>query len=351
VYCLKKSSSATGGDDDDKHPDLKIVGMSGLKRSMKEANLTASENQKCEFFQEFASDAWEYAYKTDNVKDALLYLEHYTARWPEDFICSINYANMIRDGISSSEGNVDISPNMTAAVQGGRRKKPEEAWRILTRTEPYVDPNWDQINQFRYAMAVTACDSHQPPHVALDWALKMTKETPNDRAMVECAIRDVIELVRGNNSNVDERNTQSKLEVNKKACYALLELLPDSAEVLSLVAGAECLLGRNEEGARIYRKALETGELNETNVQEVKENLALAQMQREGGPLEHYDVLNQKDGKCFAIHKRHAGKYLFVHEDGVCCVQPLEGANLSASDMLEQIDIPDPDDEKVFGNV
>ena len=67
--------------------------------------------------------------------------------------------------------------------------------------------------------------------------------------------------------------------------------------------------------------------------------------------MENYDVNNRKFGKFYAVHKKHAGKYSFVRRpDGLCCLQPLEGCEFSASDMLELIDIPDPDDEEIFGS-
>ena len=109
--CVKQtgSSSDSSSNTDDATADeqgkvlLEIVDdLSGLKRSMKEQNLNPLENQKCEIYQDYASMAWEYAYKTDNIKDALMHLEHYTERWPEDYMCSITYANLIGDGISSS---------------------------------------------------------------------------------------------------------------------------------------------------------------------------------------------------------------------------------------------------------
>lgn len=101
------SSSNTDKTDDDEQSQGKVLleivdDLSGLKRSMKEQNLTPLENQMCEIYQDYASMAWEYAYKTDNIRDALMHLEHYTKRWPEDYMCSITHANLIRDGISSS---------------------------------------------------------------------------------------------------------------------------------------------------------------------------------------------------------------------------------------------------------
>lgn len=302
--------------------------------------------------------AWEYAYKTDNIRDALMHLEHYTERWPEDYMCSITYANLIRDGISSSEGSIDFPTDesknkqtLAAAVQGGRIKRPDEAWRILKRTEPHVDPTWEQINQFRYAMCVTACDSNQPPQVALDWALKMTTETNADREMKESALRDIIKLVRDNGNNSNEEDNKAKLEINKKVCYALLETSPDSADAITLVAGAECLVGNNQGGARLYRQAMETGKFQGQELHNLKENLTLAQMQSPGGSLENYDVLSRKDGKFCAIHKEHTGKYAFGRNPmGMCYLQPKEGCGLTVADMLELIDIPDPDDESIFGS-
>ena len=74
-------------------------------------------------------------------------------------------------------------------------------------------------------------------------------------------------------------------------------------------------------------------------------------MQSPGGSLENYDVLNRNGGKFCAVHKRYAGKYQFVRRpDGLSCLQPLEGAEVSASVMMELIDIPDPDDEEIFGS-
>ena len=314
--------------------DLELAdGFVGLKRSVKEANLTALEDQKDQTYRDFASVAWEHAYKNDNIRGAFLHLDPYTERWPEDYERSISYANMLRDGI------------------GGTRKKPQEAWRILTRTEPLVDPEWEHVNMFRYGMVVTACDSGQPPQVALDWALQMTKETDQDRELLESALQNVITLVRESVNNLDEDEVKAKHEINQQCCYALLDLNPDSVTSLTLVAGAECLLGDNAKGAKLYRKALESGQLRGTGLQDLKENLALAQMQSPGGSLENYDVLNRKGGKFYAVHKRYAGKYQFVRRpDGLSCLQPLEGCEVSTSVMMELIDIPDPDDEEAFGS-
>ena len=298
IYCCVSKQTTT--DEQGEADLLEIVDdLSGIKRSMKEQNLTPLEDQMCEIYKDYASMAWEYAYaKTNNINDALIHLEHYTSRWPEDYMCSITYANLIRDGISSSDGSIlfptDTSKNkqtFAAATQGGQIKRPAEAWRILKRTEPHVDPTWSQINQFRYAMCVTACDSNQPPQVALDWALKMTTETNADRDMKEAALKDIIKLVRDNSNNVDEEENKAKHEINKKVCYALLETLPDSVDALTLVAGAECLVGNNQGGAKLYRQAMETGQFQGQELHNLKENLALAQMQSPGGSLENYDVL------------------------------------------------------------
>ena len=67
--------------------------------------------------------------------------------------------------------------------------------------------------------------------------------------------------------------------------------------------------------------------------------------------MENYDVLNRKGGKFYAVHKKNAGKYQFVRRpDGLSCLRALEGCELSASVMMELIDIPDPDDKEVFGS-
>mmetsp|Transcript_32734 Transcript_32734/g.96497 ORF Transcript_32734/g.96497 Transcript_32734/m.96497 type:complete len:114 (+) Transcript_32734:868-1209(+) len=87
------------------------------------------------------------------------------------------------------------------------------------------------------------------------------------------------------------------------------------------------------------------------DLQDLKENLSLAQMQSPGGSLENYDVLSRKDGQFAAVHKAHKGKYQFIrNEMGLCFLKPKEGCELSASDMLELVDIPDPDDPEIFGS-
>ena len=359
VLVYAKSKPSLSADNSDSEVLEMVDDLSGLKRSMKEQNLTPLDDQKCKIYQDYASMAWEYAYaKTDSIKDALFHLEHYTERWPEDYMCSITYANLIRDGISSSEGSMDLPTDkarnkqtFAAVAQGGRIKRPAEAWRILKRTEPFVDPDWEQINQFRYAMCVTACDSNQPSEIALNWALKMTAETNSDKEMKESALKDIIKRVRDNSNNADEEANNEKLQINKKVCYALLEMSPDSTDALTLVAGAECLVGNNEGGAKLYRQAMETGQFHGQDLCNLKENLALAQMQSPGGSLENYDVLNSKEGKFYTIHKKHAGKYAFGRNSmGMCYLQPNEGCGLTVADMLELIDIPDPDDESVFGS-
>lgn len=332
--------------------ELLVLEKPGMMRSIKEENLRSLEDQKCGAYKEFAFEAWEKAYRFDGKIDlALFHLKQYTQRWPDDYKMTVNYVNVLR------QKDLLVPPFRRAATE---KASADEAWKALCRTEPYLtDGSYTEthgdlsvlkggrgsvvesshVNQFYFDMVWTALSSGQESQVALDLALKITTENAHDMKMARDALEHISTTLRKRSPLNDNK---ADLEVNVRAMKALLELSPDDVELISWVAGAECMAGNNQEGAKWYRKAVERG-------CDCRTELSLAQIQCPGGPLEDHKILGTEDGRWTIIHKSKADDYSFERVSGMIRIGRKRADVPPIEEAVAYFPIPDPDDKVAFG--
>lgn len=306
-----------------------------LKRSIKEINLERKVDQKCLLFKENAETLIvKHALSARDYNQALFWSAAYYERWPEDYKLGMSYANMLR--VYANEPNKALS--------------------ILLEAVPNLEPNYPMIDSVRYSVCFAYISAKEKPEHALEWALKMDGNTPDDKQMKIEALRAVASYCRDGATGLRFGDIESGdgpvLEVNKSALEALLQIEPDNPEFIRCVGGAYCLLGNNWEGVRYYRRALATGEFQGDDLDDLKSSLALAMMQCPGGRMEHYRVICTKDGHWRCIHKAYTGQYelLALYRDNrsmVGGVRPLTEDGVQ----MTLIPIPDIDDTEVFEGV
>lgn len=355
IYALrsKKDAGDEGKGDAplNKGNEYAILESPGKMRGIKEENLACLEDQTCGLYKKFAFTAWEKAFRFDGeIDSSLFHLKQYTERWPDDYKMTVNYVTVLR------QKALLVHPFQRAAAE---KASAIEAWKALCRTEPFVtngsfaetegelnilrgpaiEEGSTHVNQFYIEMVAVALDTEQEPQVALDWALKMNTDSAQDKKLAREALEKISTRLRCRSRvNVNKAD----MEVNVRAMKALLEFSPDDPELIGWVAGAECMAGNNQEGAKWYRKALELGD-------DCRHALSLAQMQCPNGPLEEYKVLNVQNGKWTCLHESKAEDYIFEEVHSGLRVRKVRADAPPIEEVVEYFPIPDPDDKVAFG--
>lgn len=306
--------------------------MVNTKKSIKAANMEKKSDQKCESYKEAAHTRAEQAYHHGDMGGALFWTAGYCDRWPEEYNMCTSYANLLRDVL----------------------KQPQEALAILRRTVPLMEPDYPIINESRYDVCVTTISAKGKPEEALEWALKISTETAYLKQMSIEALNAVLRYSRVDGERVRDLDSGDgpELEVHRRAAVALLEREPENAQYMLNVAAANCLLGDNREGVRMYRRALAATQCQGEELEMLKTNLGLAMMQCPGGAMEHYRIVGIVDGQYGCIHKASIGQYELQqrgYDDGT-----LDSAILATGPDAVQLTffpVPDIDDTELFENV
>lgn len=130
--------------------------------------------------------------------------------------------------------------------------------------------------------------------------------------------------------------------LNLQALRFLHEMNPGRSLYTENLAGAYCLAGNPWEGVKWYRRAL----AQEAEMENIRFNLVLAQLQCPGMPLEDYHSLGREGDEILCVHKKDLDKLRIDKETGSIISTHPDGLEL-----IKYAAPSDSDDPELFASL
>eukprot|EP00977_Amphora_coffeiformis_P003838 scaffold766_cov179-Amphora_coffeaeformis.AAC.21 len=242
---------------------------------------------------------------------------------PHHYRYGISYANALRDMEQKPKEAADIMNNLF------------EMHKDKLRQDPFY-PRFCREAVFSF------CDAREYLDKAVEYAMDIPLKEGEHLATATEALSKFGDTCIGIIQEQRGLQVHEIARLNLQARKALCEIDPMNSLYTEKLAGAHCLAGDNWEGVKLYRRASKNG----VEMDDIRSNLILAQLQCPGMPLEDYHGLGQKLDKVLCVHKNDLDKLRIDKETGnVISMHP---------DGLEMIeyDLPsDPDDPELFASL